>query len=366
MSALKWSKEKIIDYVENEGYRFIGIDDSYKTNGLKTRIIIQCKNNHSPYDVYFDDFKRKRRCMKCRNENIAKAKSKWSKEEIIEFVESKGCGFIDFIKYEGVKSEIKLECDIHNEYDVKFRNFQNGSRCTKCANNTKHEYEYIKEYIENEGYKLLSDNYMGTDHELSTLCPKGHEYVTTFHNFKRGRRCGHCYGRYKKDYDDIKNVVESEGYILISDIYENSNATFKLECKNGTIWNVSWSNWSTGSRCPCCSGNFTSIGEYQVESVLSEYSIEFAKQYKTDKCRNVKELPFDFYLSKENTLIEYDGRQHYLYGCFGGDLLDLMNIKYRDNIKTQYCLSNNIKLIRIKYTDFRNIKQILYKELNIK
>ena len=76
-------------------------------------------------------------------------------------------------------------------------------------------------------------------------------------------------------------------------------------------------------------------------------------------------LPFDFYLPQYNCCIEYDGKQHYLYGGFGNDLLELMNIKYRDNIKTNYCQQNNIKLIRIPYWDFDNIEEILKQQLNL-
>ncbi len=38
---------------------------------------------------------------------------------------------------------------------------------------------------------------------------------------------------------------------------------------------------------------------------------------------------------------------------------NLKNIQFRDKIKTDYCKSNNIKLIRIPYTEFNNIEKIL-------
>ena len=44
-------------------------------------------------------------------------------------------------------------------------------------------------------------------------------------------------------------------------------------------------------------------------------------------------------------------------------LLDLMNLKRNDNIKTEYCKNNNIKLIRIPYWEFDNIEQIICQEL---
>ena len=44
---------------------------------------------------------------------------------------------------------------------------------------------------------------------------------------------------------------------------------------------------------------------------------------------------------------------------------DLEDRQKKDNIKTQYCLDHNIKLIRIPYWDFKNIENILKQELNL-
>ena len=77
-------------------------------------------------------------------------------------------------------------------------------------------------------------------------------------------------------------------------------------------------------------------------------------------------LYVDFYIPNINIVIEYDGRQHYKLDCFNMSLLDLMNLKYNDNKKTQYCKDNNIKLIRIPYWDFNKIEEILVNELKVK
>ena len=76
-------------------------------------------------------------------------------------------------------------------------------------------------------------------------------------------------------------------------------------------------------------------------------------------------MPFDFYLPDYNTCIEYDGELHYkAVDYFGGDDA-LGNTKCRDEIKTQYCKENNIKLIRIPYWEFDNIEEILNRELEV-
>jgi very-short-patch-repair endonuclease len=68
-------------------------------------------------------------------------------------------------------------------------------------------------------------------------------------------------------------------------------------------------------------------------------------------------LKFDFYLPKYNLLIEFDGQQHYI--PYRGNIIELEKTKFRDNIKTEYCENNIIKLLRIKYTKLNKLEQIL-------
>lgn len=68
-----------------------------------------------------------------------------------------------------------------------------------------------------------------------------------------------------------------------------------------------------------------------------------------------------FYLPQYNTCIEYDGKQHYYpINFFGGEERLKKNIQ-RDEIKTNYCFVNNIRLLRIRYDE--NIIEALEKFL---
>jgi len=77
-------------------------------------------------------------------------------------------------------------------------------------------------------------------------------------------------------------------------------------------------------------------------------------------------LSFDFYIPKSHILIEYDGRQHF-YPYFQGQLKNPNNIlllqKESDQIKTVYANTKNIPLIRINYTQIKNIEEILTTKL---
>lgn len=66
-------------------------------------------------------------------------------------------------------------------------------------------------------------------------------------------------------------------------------------------------------------------------------------------------------------IIEYDGIQHfkpvYAYHIENPEAY-LELVKRHDEIKNKYCRDNNIKLIRIPYTDYNLIETILDKVLN--
>lgn len=123
------------------------------------------------------------------------------------------------------------------------------------------------------------------------------------------------------------------------------------------------------SGCPKCS---KSKGEKIISDFLSKNGIIFIPQYRLSKCRYKNPLPFDFaiFCEIDNLLctIEYDGEQHYKPVEFGGmssdeALSEFKLIQKRDGIKTNYCIVNNIPLIRISFRDFNNIEEILTNEL---
>lgn len=84
-------------------------------------------------------------------------------------------------------------------------------------------------------------------------------------------------------------------------------------------------------------------------------NIHFIQQYTFPDCltENHFRCKFDFAIFEKDRLkclIEYDGIQHFQDTNFG-----LEKNQFRDNIKDNYCKQNNIKLIRIPYTDFEKI-----------
>ena len=73
-------------------------------------------------------------------------------------------------------------------------------------------------------------------------------------------------------------------------------------------------------------------------------------------------LRFDFFIEKHNLLIEYDGQQHFKpIKQFGGEEY-LKQLIIHDNIKNEYAMKNKINLLRISYSEIKNINWILTNE----
>jgi len=135
----------------------------------------------------------------------------------------------------------------------------------------------------------------------------------------------------------------------------------KCRCSCGNEFWCDFSFWQSLSknRCNECNLKLSNIA-YSTKCWLDNNNIKYIMEKRFDDCKNKKTLPFDFYLVDYNYCIEVDGEQHYFKGSTryfkNGNFTeeDFNKIKINDNIKTQYCKNNGIKLIRLKYTLFRH------------
>ena len=124
----------------------------------------------------------------------------------------------------------------------------------------RHSYEYVKEIIESEGYKLLSKEYKGNKIKLDMICPEGHFYQAHFNSFSIGRRCRKCSYEsnirnktQKHSYEFVKETLEKEGYKLLSNSYKNAHSKIKIQCDQGHVYETPFHYFLNGSnRCPIC------------------------------------------------------------------------------------------------------------------
>lgn len=74
---------------------------------------------------------------------------------------------------------------------------------------------------------------------------------------------------------------------------------------------------------------------------------------------------YDFYLPTYNLLVEYQGEQHYRsVEIWGGE--DMFAVrKEHDKRKREYAKANNIDLLEIPYSSYKNASIVLQQKLQI-
>lgn len=224
-------------------------------------------------------------------------------------------------------------------------------------------YDEIKEYIKSNNYKLISSEYI-KGQKIKVMCEHNHEYEVAWDKFYIGQRCKECFRkRQKLDFFDVKKYIENEGYILLSNEYINNSEKLDLKCNKGHTYEASFEKFMCDQRCPKCS---MTDGEFKINKYLSEYDFNFSYQHKFKDCKIKHSLPFDFVVFDDNNnpilAIEYDGIHH--YKSIYGNEEDFNYRKKYDEYKDQYCKNNNIEMLRIPYFEFKNIEIILQSKLN--
>jgi hypothetical protein len=161
------------------------------------------------------------------------------------------------LSYDGCMSKLLCVCPNSHPCSISFNNFRNGYRCPVCAGNKKFTHSFVKKYFENRGWQLLSSKYIDNRGLLRCICPKGHECLINFGNFKNKHSgCPTCSGKKKALYSTVKEYIESFGWTLTSLIYINSSGLLECRCPKGHLCHISFGSFkNAGTRCPICAGN---------------------------------------------------------------------------------------------------------------
>ncbi len=226
-----YSYEYVREFIESKGYKLIST--TYKNN--KTPMELLCDKNHT-YRVTLDNFKNKNmRCSECYGNK------KYTYKYVKEYIENQGYKLIS-TTYKNTDQKLEMICDKNHECVCNFDNFKNkNTRCSECAGTRKYTYEYVKEYVEKEEFKLISTAYKNLKHELEMICPNGHTRFITFNDFKnKHTRCGICSEKQKHTYEFVKQYIESKKYKLISTEYIDNKHKLKTICDKGHPYNVSF------------------------------------------------------------------------------------------------------------------------------
>ncbi len=104
-----------------------------------------------------------------------------------------------------------------------------------------------------------------------------------------------------------------------------------------------------------------SYGEKKIIKYLDIWKTIYSREVLMIGCKYINHLKFDFKICVNNItfLLEYDGKQHFNSNKKSGGKEFFKIIKNKDKIKRNWCENNNIKLFRIRYDQYNQIKILL-------
>jgi len=220
-----------------------------------------------------------------------------------------------------------------------------NSSVKKINEDLKEKFIKKSNIIHNNKYDYSLVKYKNTTHsQVKIICHIHGEFEQFPISHLNGVGCVKCKNQenfikksnklYKKyDYSLVKYVDNYTKIKIICPIHGVFEQTPKNHYRNG---------------CPTCS---KSKGEKEIKNILKNNNITYIQQKKFKECKNIRVLPFDFYLPEHNMCIEYDGLQHFKSIDYWGGEKTFKKVNLRDKIKNNYCEENNIKLVRIRYDE---------------
>lgn len=188
------------------------------------------------------------------------------------------------------------------------------------------------------------------------------ERIYTIRKSDVEKSCPYCAKNITGRGHKLIQIGDRFGYLeVISDNYDYSGASPKILCRCicGTEkWIALKHLKGQGhSRTISCGCSQKSAGEIEIATLLDAYAIPYEEQYFFNDFSKFSAFDFAIFSEEGKLLgvIEYDGEQHFMpIDVWGGEEKFLIQ-KERDERKNVYCAENNIRLLRIPYTDFDKI-----------
>lgn len=286
----------------------------------------------------------------------------------------------DKTNYVNKRSKVCITCPKHGDFWQNAQSHLNGCGCKECMKERfRMTYDVFLSRANNihnnkYDYSLITkENFKGATSLIEIICPIHGVFRQKVENHLHGQGCKKCADNllsvYKSDTKDefIKKAkaVHDDKYDYIKVKYINQGTNVCIICKkHGEFWQRP-NHHLSGVGCPSCKSSF---GEERISLFLKKHNILYNFQYSIYNenlfCQN-KRLYVDFFLPNLNTIIEFNGIQHYKpIGYFGGEKA-LIRQNERDNSLRQYCKEHKIKLIEISYNEYAHIDSILKKELKL-
>ena len=156
---------------------------------------------------------------------------------------------------------------------------------------------------------------------------------------------------------DMTNIKYNHLLVLEPDTYKNGNLYWKCQCDCGNIVTIRGADIRNGHTKSC--GCLKTFIEEEILSILKNNNFEVIAQKRFPELLgdNGGQLSYDFYLPKEQIVIECQGKQHYEPIEWYGGQKKFQEQQSHDFKKAQYALQNKLRLIIIPYWDYDKVNE---------
>jgi len=161
---------------------------------------------------------------------------------------------LHFNKYISAIFDFNAECLICKTiWKTSYNRLNRGIGCPKCSvkNSIKkrtYNYSFVKNFLKNKGYKLISKEYVNCKKYLLIECKFcKNNWNITFDNFKRGYRCPLCVDKHaskkrsRNPIEEIHKYCKEKNGICLENKYKGKNK-YKCKCDKGHIFFLYWRN----------------------------------------------------------------------------------------------------------------------------
>ena len=303
-------------------------------------------------------------CPKCKGEKNSERCRKTKEQFIADSIGVHGNRY-DYSKVEYVNNSTKvcIICPQHGEFWQKPNDHLSGHGCPKCksenSNLTTEEFIEKARKAHGDRYDYSKVEYTNSKTKVCIICPIHGEFWQLPILHLNGHGCIRCNNGAKpytqEEFIDKAKEIHGDRYDYSKVKYErNDKKVTIICCKHGEFLQTPHVHLR-GCGCPICS---ESILERTMAAFLESIDIEFQREY---LIKHSKTQYLDFYLPKQNIAIECQGIQHFEPIDFFDGRQDFHERIVNDNLKYQYCINNNIKIVY--YTENYAVEKLIDNEI---
>ena len=285
---------------------------------------------------------------------------------------------LKFTKYKNNTTKIPITCKEHGTFNQSAKDHVKGKEgCSGCRSQKSSERQskgvdqfiFDAKKVHGNKYDYSKVVYINSQTKIVIICKEHGPFQQKPNNhIQLCQGCPicsvlHVQSQTTKSIDQFirdAQKVHGDYYDYSITDYAGAHKKIKIKCPEHGPFSQTPNSHLRGRGCPLCN---KSTGEERVFVVLQELNIKFEHEKRID-CLKLDDsrkhrLDFHFVYNNQECAIEYDGIQHFEpVKLFGGDNYLEKRIK-NDKIKTIYCLKNNIRLLRISYKEYTEIKEIV-------